>query len=193
MSVWRRVGLATALAPSAFRLTAVSGLRAKPCAAGVSARPPCQPVRPEGLSGDGHRLSRCSKPLRSAEAGREGRSRGTAQLTRSGTDLSNQQGTETAAWYALSMYNVVTQNRQNVHLVIKPDVDACRLDKGRSRACIAPGPRCGGGNRRLPDDRDSGRPFPMPKRSPASSRKGGSATAQPVPPPVHAIVCCRRA
>lgn len=137
-------GLATALAPSAFRLIAVSGLRAKPCAAGVSARPPCQPVRPEGLSDDGHRLSRCSKPLRSAEAGREGRSRGAAQLTRSGTDLSKQQGAKTAAWYAPSMYNVVTQNRQNVHPVIKPDVDACRLDKGRSRACSAPVPRCGG-------------------------------------------------
>ncbi len=47
----------------------------------------------------------------------------------SGEDLSAQQPMETANWYAPSMYNVVKQNGQNVHLVIKPDVD-CVVNAG---------------------------------------------------------------
>ena len=47
---------------------------------------------------------------------------GTAQSNWSGEDLSQQQPMETDAWYAPSMYNVVKQNGQNVHLVIKPDL-----------------------------------------------------------------------
>ena len=54
---------------------------------------------------------------------------GTAQSNWSGTDLSKQQHAETAAWYAPSMYNIVKQNGQNVHLVIKPDVD-CVVNSG---------------------------------------------------------------
>lgn len=46
-----------------------------------------------------------------------------------GADLSKQQGAETEAWYAPSMYNVVKQNGQDVHLVIKPDV-ACEVNSG---------------------------------------------------------------
>jgi arsenite oxidase large subunit len=54
---------------------------------------------------------------------------GTATSNWSGEDLSKQQGAETAAWYSPSMYNVVRQNGQNVHLVIKPDVD-CVVNSG---------------------------------------------------------------
>ena len=46
-----------------------------------------------------------------------------------GTDLSKQQPAETANWYAPSMYNVVKQNGQDVHLVIKPD-DHCVVNSG---------------------------------------------------------------
>ncbi len=45
------------------------------------------------------------------------------------TDLSKQQGAETDAWYAPSMYNVVQQNGQDVHIVIKPDT-ACEVNSG---------------------------------------------------------------
>jgi arsenite oxidase large subunit len=44
-------------------------------------------------------------------------------------DLSKQQPAETNAWYAPSMYNVVKQNGQDVHIVIKPDVD-CVVNSG---------------------------------------------------------------
>ncbi len=46
-----------------------------------------------------------------------------------GTDLSNQQGADTEAWYAPSMYNVVKQDGKDVHLVIKPDA-ACSVNAG---------------------------------------------------------------
>ena len=46
-----------------------------------------------------------------------------------GADLSKQQGPETEAWYAPSMYNVVKQNGQDVHLVIKPD-KGCSVNAG---------------------------------------------------------------
>jgi arsenite oxidase large subunit len=46
-----------------------------------------------------------------------------------GVDLSKQQAAETAAWYAPSMYNIVRQNGEDVHLVIKPDKD-CVVNAG---------------------------------------------------------------
>ena len=46
-----------------------------------------------------------------------------------GVDLSKQQGPQTDAWYAPSMYNVVKQDGQDVHLVIKPD-KACVVNSG---------------------------------------------------------------
>jgi arsenite oxidase large subunit len=46
-----------------------------------------------------------------------------------GVDLSKQQPAETAAWYAPSMYNIVRQNGQDVHIVIKPDKD-CVVNSG---------------------------------------------------------------
>ncbi len=52
-----------------------------------------------------------------------------AKLNKFGVDLSKQQGAETAAWYAPSMYNVVKQNGQDVQLVIKPDAD-CVVNSG---------------------------------------------------------------
>ena len=54
---------------------------------------------------------------------------GTADSNWSGETVSGQQPMETANWYAPSMYNVVKQNGQNVHLVIKPDVD-CVVNGG---------------------------------------------------------------
>src|SRR5579863_5146782 len=45
------------------------------------------------------------------------------------TDLSKQQPAETAAWYAPSMYNIVRQDGQDVHIVIKPDQD-CVVNSG---------------------------------------------------------------
>ena len=45
------------------------------------------------------------------------------------TDLSKQQDADAKAWYAPSMYNVVRQNGQDVHLVIKPDY-ACEVNSG---------------------------------------------------------------
>ncbi len=38
-----------------------------------------------------------------------------------GVNLAEQQPAETAAWYAPSMYNIVKQDGQDVHIVIKPD------------------------------------------------------------------------
>ncbi|MEZ5832444.1 MAG: arsenate reductase (azurin) large subunit [Dongiaceae bacterium] len=46
-----------------------------------------------------------------------------------GADLSKQQPAETDAWYAPSMYNIVQQNGQDVHIVIKPD-HACEVNSG---------------------------------------------------------------
>ena len=46
-----------------------------------------------------------------------------------GVDLSKQQGAETVAWYAPSMYNVVQQNGEDVHIVIKPDQN-CVVNSG---------------------------------------------------------------
>ena len=46
-----------------------------------------------------------------------------------GVDLSKQQPAETDAWYAPSMYNVVKQDGQDVHLVIKPD-KTCVVNSG---------------------------------------------------------------
>ena len=45
------------------------------------------------------------------------------------TDLSKQQPAETAAWYSPSMYNIVKQNGQDVHIVIKPD-KGCVVNSG---------------------------------------------------------------
>lgn len=46
-----------------------------------------------------------------------------------GEDLSKQQAAETVAWYAPSMYNIVQQDGQDVHIVIKPDKD-CEVNSG---------------------------------------------------------------
>ena len=46
-----------------------------------------------------------------------------------GVDLSKQQDAETAAWYSPSMYNIVRQNGEDVHLVIKPDPN-CVVNSG---------------------------------------------------------------
>jgi arsenite oxidase large subunit len=46
-----------------------------------------------------------------------------------GVDLSKQQAAETVAWYSPSMYNVVKQNGQDVHLVVKPDKE-CVVNSG---------------------------------------------------------------
>ncbi len=46
-----------------------------------------------------------------------------------GVDLAEQQPAETDAWYAPSMYNIVKQDGQDVHLVIKPDQN-CVVNSG---------------------------------------------------------------
>jgi len=46
-----------------------------------------------------------------------------------GVDLGQQQGAETAAWYAPSMYNIVKRDGEDVHLVIMPDKD-CVVNSG---------------------------------------------------------------
>jgi arsenite oxidase large subunit len=46
-----------------------------------------------------------------------------------GADFGKQQAAETAAWYAPSMYNIVQQNGQDVHIVIKPD-PGCVVNSG---------------------------------------------------------------
>ncbi len=45
------------------------------------------------------------------------------------TDLSKQQQAETEAWYSPSMYNIVKQDGQDVHIVIKPDKN-CEVNSG---------------------------------------------------------------
>ncbi len=55
---------------------------------------------------------------------------GTApQQNKFGADLTRQQGAETTAWYSPSMYNIVRQNGEDVHIVIKPDKD-CVVNSG---------------------------------------------------------------
>ena len=46
-----------------------------------------------------------------------------------GVDLSKQQQAETPAWYSPSMYNIVKQNGEDVHIVIQPDKD-CVVNSG---------------------------------------------------------------
>jgi len=46
-----------------------------------------------------------------------------------GADLSKQQAAETPNWYAPSMYNIVKQEGEDVHIVIKPDKD-CVVNSG---------------------------------------------------------------
>jgi arsenite oxidase large subunit len=46
-----------------------------------------------------------------------------------GVDLGKQQPAETAAWYSPAMYNIVQQNGEDVHIVIKPDKD-CVVNSG---------------------------------------------------------------
>jgi arsenite oxidase large subunit len=46
-----------------------------------------------------------------------------------GVNLGEQQGPETTAWFSPSMYNIVRQDGQDVHLVIKPDAD-CVVNSG---------------------------------------------------------------
>ena len=46
-----------------------------------------------------------------------------------GVDLSRQQGAETEAWYAPSMYNIVKQDGRDVHMVVKPD-PGCSVNSG---------------------------------------------------------------
>ena len=46
-----------------------------------------------------------------------------------GVDLSKQQDAMTPNWYSPSMYNIVKQNGQDVHIVIKPD-PACVVNSG---------------------------------------------------------------
>jgi arsenite oxidase large subunit len=46
-----------------------------------------------------------------------------------GVDLGKQQPAETAAWYAPAMYNIVRQNGEDVHVVIKPDKE-CVVNSG---------------------------------------------------------------
>jgi arsenite oxidase large subunit len=46
-----------------------------------------------------------------------------------GVDLSKQQGPDSEAWYSPAMYNIVKQDGQNVHMVIKPDY-GCEVNSG---------------------------------------------------------------
>ncbi|MDI7863702.1 arsenate reductase (azurin) large subunit [Rhizobiaceae bacterium n13] len=46
-----------------------------------------------------------------------------------GVDLSEQQAAETVAWYSPSMYNIVKQNGEDVHIVVKPDRE-CSVNSG---------------------------------------------------------------
>ena len=46
-----------------------------------------------------------------------------------GVDLAKQQPADTGAWYSPSMYNIVKQNGEDVHIVIKPDKD-CVVNSG---------------------------------------------------------------
>ncbi len=46
-----------------------------------------------------------------------------------GVNLAEQQGADTPAWYAPSMYNLVRQDGKDVHIVIKPDQE-CSVNSG---------------------------------------------------------------
>ena len=46
-----------------------------------------------------------------------------------GVDLAKQQPADTGAWYSPSMYNIVRQNGEDVHIVIKPD-KGCVVNSG---------------------------------------------------------------
>ena len=46
-----------------------------------------------------------------------------------GVDLAKQQPADTGAWYAPAMYNIVRQNGEDVHIVIKPDKE-CVVNSG---------------------------------------------------------------
>jgi arsenite oxidase large subunit len=52
-----------------------------------------------------------------------------ADQNKFGVDLSKQQTPETRNWYSPSMYNIVQQNGDDVHIVIKPDHD-CVVNSG---------------------------------------------------------------
>jgi arsenite oxidase large subunit len=52
-----------------------------------------------------------------------------ADQNKFGVDLGKQQPAETAAWYAPAMYNIVRQNGNDVHIVIKPDA-GCVVNSG---------------------------------------------------------------
>jgi len=52
-----------------------------------------------------------------------------ADQNKFGVDLSKQQTAKTPNWYAPSMYNIVQQNGEDVHIVIKPD-DDCVVNSG---------------------------------------------------------------
>jgi arsenite oxidase large subunit len=52
-----------------------------------------------------------------------------ASLNKFGVDLSKQQPAETGAWYSPAMYNIVRQNGEDVHIVIKPDTQ-CVVNSG---------------------------------------------------------------
>jgi arsenite oxidase large subunit len=52
-----------------------------------------------------------------------------ADQNKFGVDLGKQQPANTAAWYSPSMYNIVRQNGEDVHIVIKPDKD-CEVNSG---------------------------------------------------------------
>src|SRR6516162_2289587 len=52
-----------------------------------------------------------------------------ADQNKFGVDLGKQQPSETANWYSPSMYNIVRQNGEDVHIVIKPDKD-CVVNSG---------------------------------------------------------------
>jgi len=57
------------------------------------------------------------------------KTQGSTDSNWSGEDLSKQQGAESAAWYAPSMYNIVKQDGKDVHLVIMPDAN-CAVNSG---------------------------------------------------------------
>ena len=56
-------------------------------------------------------------------------------------DLAKQQGAETEAWYAPSMYNIVRQNGKDVHVVIKPDKN-CVVNGASARSAAPAWRRC---------------------------------------------------
>jgi arsenite oxidase large subunit len=58
-----------------------------------------------------------------------------------GVDLGEQQGAETTAWYAPSMYNIVRQGGKDVHLVIKPDKE-CVVNSALARSAGRAWPNC---------------------------------------------------